>query len=170
MFRSIFGLVPFISMATFRSWFGISRSTNGRLINSIIGMVTDNLSTATGWQGKSAPPENGMFFRKISEAQLQPSRQHILLQLIVAVENGTLAEAAPKKQVLDMDVVVVEGIKQSKYIRQHAWDFFFWIRFLVCTVPNLHQQQIGSMECQTGASILPDGMGCSGMVVAKKPC
>ena len=54
-----------------------------------------------------------MFSRKNSEDQLQPPRQHILLQLIVAVENGTLAEAAPKKQVLDMDVVVVEGIKQS---------------------------------------------------------
>ena len=45
--------------------------------------------------------------------QVQPPRQHILLQLIVAVENGSLAEAAPKKQVPDMDVAVLEGIKQS---------------------------------------------------------
>ena len=36
------------------------------------------------------------------ETDMDDPRQHILLQLIVAVENGSLAEVAPKKQVGDV--------------------------------------------------------------------
>lgn len=53
------------------------------------------------------------------ETDIDDPRQHILLQLIVAVENGSLAEVAPKKQVGDVggDLQQVGIWQESKITR-----------------------------------------------------
>ena len=44
------------------------------------------------------------------DTNIADPRQHILLQLIVAVENGSLTEVAPKKQVGDGGYLLCVGI------------------------------------------------------------